>query len=153
MSNSPAPDVERVLNRMGRAAFDYRSFPNPVDELGSAAPPAPPPGADAAAPPSAALFSLVGDALPGAARASVAPPAAEPAPMIAPAAITPAAIAPPPPNPFLLGAQEPPDRPAAAKPRSLSLAEMFRILSGDAGAMAPRGDAFGPEPVFPFRRR
>jgi len=33
MSASTAPDVDRVLTRMGRSAFGYRSFPDRVEEL------------------------------------------------------------------------------------------------------------------------
>jgi hypothetical protein len=90
MNTSPAPDVDRVLRRMGRSTFGYRSFPNPVDD-------APPmasmgPGVDApmvladAAP---GTFLLLSAALPPVAEVDrppvvVVPPATALAPPMTP---------------------------------------------------------------------
>jgi hypothetical protein len=167
MNTSPAPDVDRVLHRMGRSAFDYRSFPNPIEDA------APRGGIAAETPddaPPAGVFSLVGEALPEAFKAvAVAPPAAvapppAPAPPMPPPAPPPlttvpmpaaAAAAAPPANPFA-----PPMPPAPARaeapaqgPRTTPLSHAFRILSGHAGAAPPWRDAGGQEPGFLFRRR
>jgi hypothetical protein len=72
MSTSSAPDVDRVLDRMGRAAFSYRSFPNPADETVEAAPepeiaadPLADQVAEAPGAPAGSLFGLVSEALGG----------------------------------------------------------------------------------------
>jgi len=157
-----APDVDRVLDRMGRSAFGYRSFPRPEHEMPPPPPeavvapvPEPPPQQAASA---AIRFPLIAEALPGSAAApTVMPPAsvAAPAmPRIAPAP-PPAAAEPPPPNPFLPRAQAAPPRSAVA---CTSLAGMFRLLSGRADSarqpgdgMRPREDVGAGAPAFPFR--
>jgi hypothetical protein len=146
MNTSPSPDVDRVLDRVGRSEFGYRSFPTPVDE----APPISPSMADAAAPDGAptGLFSLIGAALPAAIKADVAPVA-----VMAPA--TPF----PPPMQTRVQAQVPPPPPPgppearAANPRSTPLADVFRLLLGHAGGAPSWRDARRQEAAFPFRRR
>jgi hypothetical protein len=145
MNTSPAPDVDRVLDRMGRSAFGYRSFPNPTDEAAPGPPgvvdPTPPP---AVAPP--ALFSLIGAALPAAAKRDFAPVAvavpASPLPQQAPM----------PAHRQMQSPAGPPDI-RAADPRMTSLAEMFRVLSGNAGVPPARRDTGRQSADFPFRRR
>jgi hypothetical protein len=131
MNTSPAPDVERVMDRMGRSAFGYRSFPNPVDDADSAP-------ADV---PAAPLFSLIGAALPEAAATPDAPAAA---------AVANVAVARP--NPFLPGFPTLPQA-VAGKASSTPLRDLFHVLSGDSGDVRASGAALGREPVFPFRRR
>jgi hypothetical protein len=65
MTTSPAPDVARVLDRMGRSAFGYRSFPRPDAEEDL------PPPAAAAMPGAPATSSTPAQ---GAAPPAVAPP-------------------------------------------------------------------------------
>jgi hypothetical protein len=143
MNTSPAPDVDRVLHRMGRSAFGYRSFPNPVDDaptLASMGPgvdaPVAMPGAMADAAP--APFSLIGAALPPSVEADRAPVA------VAPLA-----------NPFQqagLPLPAPPGAPAGDR-RPTSLSDVFRILSGHASGAPPRRGTGAQEASFPFRRR
>jgi hypothetical protein len=142
MNTSPAPDVDRVLHRMGRSAFDYRSFPNPVDEAVPSAPGAADAPEDA---PPARTFSLVGEALPEAYGADAVPFAPAPAPAPAP-------------MPTLLAAAMPPANPGAPMapapaPRATPLSHMFRILSGLAPAAPSWCDADRQDTGFPFRRR
>ena len=148
MTTSPAPDVDRVLHRMGRSTFDYRSFPNPVDEVmpfarsAADAPEDAPPGG---------MFSLVGAALPGALRPDAlrldaAAFATAPAPM---PALVAAAVAPTNPDPPAAPAPTPP----APIPRATPLSQMFRVLSGHASAAPSWCDADRREAGFPFRRR
>jgi hypothetical protein len=127
MNTSPAPDVDRVLAKMGRAAFGYRSFPRPVEELAS-------PGPEAEDRP------VVAPAAPVVVRAvrqtepQREPARAEAAPVAAPA------------NPFLrhLPATQ------ALGVGITPLALMFRVLSGP--APAGRCTCGRGAPSFPFRR-
>jgi hypothetical protein len=134
MNKSPAPDVDRVLDRMGRSAFGYHSFANPVDDAAAAAS-----VIDAAKPQEAvpaALFSLIGAALPAAPKADSAPGAVAAGPL----------------PPQMQAPANPPDiRPAGQRTRSL--ADMFRILSGNAGMAPAWRDTSRQEAGFPFRRR
>jgi hypothetical protein len=139
MNTSPAPDVDRVLRRMGRSTFGYRSFPNPVDD-------APPmasmgPGVDAP--------MVLADAAPGTflLLSAALPPVAEvdrPPVVVVPPAT---ALAPP-----MTPLQAPPEA-RAAPPRATALGHVFRVLCGHAGGAAPQQDAGAHEASFPFRRR
>jgi hypothetical protein len=150
MTTFPAPDVARVLDRMGRSAFGYRSFPRPDAEEDLPPPAAAAmPGAPATSS-TPALFPLIAEALADA----VAPPVAAHQ-VAAPAqGAAPPAVAPP--NPFLPRAQAAP--PAAVG--ATSLAGMFRLLSGHADTAQPppadgaraREDSGALAPAFPFRR-
>jgi hypothetical protein len=149
MSTAPATDVERVLDRMGRSAFGYRSFRNPIEELPPMAPGAADPPATAE-PAAGALFSLIDAALPGTTTATgtaksavtVPAPAAAPAPMAPMNPLSPRM--PPPPAP---------QEASEAGPRTTPLRHVFRILSGHAGPAPAWRAAGGHEPAFPFRRR
>jgi hypothetical protein len=131
MNTSPAPDVDRVLNRMGRSAFGYRSFANPIDELAPMERIADEPATAPEAAPGS--FSLVNEALPAVAPPEVAAPA----------------------NQFRPPIQSPPE-PASAQapsPRTTPLSHAFRILSGHVGGASERRPFDGHETAFPFRRR
>ena len=174
MNTSPQPDVGRVLTKFGSAAFRYRSF-NTVSAAPASAPIAANargpiatavPTSDASRSPptagsAAAVFSLLGDALPEAANVSVGanspalaivapvepttPMAARPLPLPEPSPPPPA----PPVNPFSQWTQT--AAPASAN-GSRSLAGMFRMLSGTGNGGSP-GREIGSGSGFPFRRR
>jgi hypothetical protein len=171
-------DVTRVVSGMGGPSIAYRRFGSV-----SAAPLAP---QDAASVPgeaglpapsgsAAAMFSLLGAALPEAAEIGVSaaappvPPVVEAPPPVAPAAPPPAALRPvpvpvAPPSPIPTAppvAAAPPEAPPPASlfparvPASaplapgarLSLGDMFRVLSDRSSGAATPGNP------FPFRRR
>jgi hypothetical protein len=145
MNTSPAPDVDRVLDRMGRSAFGYRSFSNSVGE----AVPAPPAGIDPATPSEAmpaAPFSLIGAALPAAAQADFTPVAVG-----APANPLPLQTQTPAPTQIQSPATSSDIR--AVDPRMTSLAAVFRVLAGNAAVAPAWRDAGRQEASFPFRRR
>jgi hypothetical protein len=116
---------------MGRAAFGYRSFPMPADDpvQSSFTAESVVPHAAPHLPPTCTLFSLVDDALP-----DTTPPFAAPPPFTAPTPVPQPAIVP------------------APVARNISLAAMFRVLTGSPDPAASHGDFASREPAFPFRR-
>ncbi len=143
MTTSPAPDVDGVLDRMGRSAFGYRSFLRPEEDL------APPRDMVAALTPEAPVsavattplrFPLIADALPDSAASAPVAPAAPPTEALAATAG--------PTNPFLPHTQAVPPPRAVS---STSLAGMFRVLSGRADSARQRDDVSTRAPIFPFR--
>jgi hypothetical protein len=128
MNAARAPDVDRVLERMGTSAFAYRSFPRTPE------PAALPVTAREAAP--VGTVSLVGAAPPQADR--TATPAAAPA-----------ASAPTNPAPVVAPQGAIIQRPPGAG--MTSLAVMFHLLSGAERAL-PHSAVHDARPAFPFRR-
>jgi hypothetical protein len=133
-------DVAHALSAFGAPEIPYRSFNNVLT-----------PAEPGAAPPvSAEAFPLLADSLPGAAErlgawaGGMGAPAAAPEPPPPPPPLPPA-IAPqvfefqPRPAPSWLPVEHRLADHAAARPRRVSLAEMFRVLAG--GAAPPPASA------------
>ena len=179
MSASTAPDVDRVLTRMGRSAFGYRSFPDRVEELAGiaamptlpAAEPEAPPSADAtpagasasglATGGAAAPFALLNEAMAeaGAAAATTSAPAV--ARLLTQAAsagesAAPAVASAPSAARSARARPLPPDRsrPVMDTVPATALADVFRVVSGQEGVMpAPEAGPVRAAVAFPFRRR